>query len=97
LTDADIETLNEPKPRTAMELKELARSRRLVDDQVKTVKVNGALECSNSFCPAFRVGYTVRPRDGQAAVNIGIAGFSALGLDATEDSSNNPTKEDKSR
>ncbi|KAF9987146.1 hypothetical protein BGZ65_004884 [Modicella reniformis] len=71
----------------------LARSRRLVDDQVKTVRVNGALECSNSFCPAFRVGYTLRPRDAQAAVNIGIAGLSALGLDTTEDSSNNPTKD----
>jgi hypothetical protein len=59
----------------------LARSRRLIDNQVKTVNVNGALECCNPACPAFKVGYTVRPRDGQAAVNIAIAGFSALGQD----------------
>jgi hypothetical protein len=56
----------------------LASSRRLVDGKVKVVRVNGAMECCNPACMSFKAGYTVRPRDSQAAVNIAIAGFSAL-------------------
>ncbi|GJJ74906.1 hypothetical protein EMPS_07264 [Entomortierella parvispora] len=59
-----------------------ARSRRLVTTDkgktVNTVLVNGSKECDNTACPAFKNGYTTRPRDTQACVCIGISGFSAI-------------------
>lgn len=58
-----------------------ARSRRIVDGKQKVVSLGGAKECTNPVCPAFKVGYTTRPRDTQACVCIGAAGFSALDLD----------------
>ncbi|KAI8363414.1 hypothetical protein B0O80DRAFT_372813, partial [Mortierella sp. GBAus27b] len=55
-----------------------ARSRRIIQGKEKMVRVHGALECSNPNCPAFREGYTIRPRDAHAAVAIALAGVSAL-------------------
>ncbi|KAF9574018.1 hypothetical protein EC968_007570 [Mortierella alpina] len=57
-----------------------ARSRRMVDGKQKVVSLGGAKECTNPLCPAFKVGYTTRPRDTQACVCIGTSGFSALTL-----------------
>jgi hypothetical protein len=56
------------------------RSRRIVDSvgTQKLINLHGAKESSNSTCPAFRIGYTTRPRDTQACVYIGISGLSAL-------------------
>ncbi|KAF9576093.1 hypothetical protein EC968_000161 [Mortierella alpina] len=55
-----------------------ARSRRMVDGKQKVVSLGGAKECTNPLYPAFKVGYTTRPRDTQACVCIGTSGFSAL-------------------
>jgi hypothetical protein len=63
-----------------------ARSRRIVDSDgtQKMINLNGAKDCCNPLCPAFKIGYVTRPRDTQACVCIGTAGFSALGLDNLE-------------
>lgn len=65
-----------------------ARSRRVVDSNgtQKLVNLHGAKECSNLTCPAFKIGYTTRPRDTQACICIGTSGFSALGLSHDTDS-----------
>ncbi|KAK3825497.1 MAG: hypothetical protein J3Q66DRAFT_278143 [Benniella sp.] len=55
-----------------------ARSRRLINGEIKTVRVHGALECTNPACPSFQEGYTIKPRDPHAAVAIALAGISAL-------------------
>ncbi|KAK3825711.1 MAG: hypothetical protein J3Q66DRAFT_420773 [Benniella sp.] len=55
-----------------------ARYRRTKDGKDQIVRVHGALECTNSDCPSFQIGYTIRPRDAQAAVAIAIAGVSTL-------------------
>ncbi|KAI8350218.1 hypothetical protein B0O80DRAFT_375681, partial [Mortierella sp. GBAus27b] len=54
------------------------RARRMVDGTQKIVNLHGVKECTNPTCPAFRYGYTTRPRDSQACVCIGMAGYSAL-------------------
>ncbi|KAF9319524.1 hypothetical protein BG003_008915 [Podila horticola] len=56
----------------------LARSRRLVDGKLKAVRVNGAVECHNQACPSVQKGYCIKSRDGNAALNIGLAGISTL-------------------
>lgn len=57
---------------------QMARSRRLINGEIKTVRVHGALECINPACPSFQEGYTIKPRDPHAAVAIALAGISAL-------------------
>ncbi|KAF9943724.1 hypothetical protein BGZ70_005507, partial [Mortierella alpina] len=54
----------------------LARSRRLVEGKIKTVYVNGAVECINPDCESVTCGYTTKSRDPHAAVGIAIAGSS---------------------
>jgi hypothetical protein len=56
----------------------LARSRRRIGDKIKTIRVHGALECVNPECSSFKAGYTIKPRDSQAALCIAIAGASCL-------------------
>ncbi|KAI8360969.1 hypothetical protein B0O80DRAFT_374245, partial [Mortierella sp. GBAus27b] len=56
----------------------LASSRRMIDGKAKVVRINGAMQCLNPACISFKAGYSIRPRDSQGAVNIAIAGFSAL-------------------
>lgn len=56
------------------------QSRRIFDGTQKVVNLHGVKEYSNPTCPAFRIGYTTRPRDTQACVCIGMSGFSALNL-----------------
>jgi hypothetical protein len=56
-----------------------ARARRLVGGEMKTVSINGAMECRNQHCESFKVGYSIKSRDGQASFNIGTnAGFTLL-------------------
>ncbi|GJJ73706.1 hypothetical protein EMPS_06064 [Entomortierella parvispora] len=59
-----------------------ARSRRIVGSEkgrtINTVTVNGSKVCFNTACPAYKNGYTTRPRDTQACVCIGISGYSAI-------------------
>ncbi|KAF9578965.1 hypothetical protein BGW38_004979 [Lunasporangiospora selenospora] len=56
----------------------LARARRVIRGEVKTVKVHGAVECVNPKCPSLKCGYSIRPRDVHSAVAIAIAGASNL-------------------
>ncbi|KAF9106577.1 hypothetical protein BGX27_009105, partial [Mortierella sp. AM989] len=55
-----------------------ASSRRIVNSHIRTVSVNGALECVNPDCVSFLVGYTIKSRDAHSAVAIALAGASAL-------------------
>ncbi|CAO3565152.1 unnamed protein product [Mortierella alpina] len=56
----------------------LARSRRVDKTKrlIKTVNVNGAIECYNPDCVSVVCGYVTKPRDPHAAVNIALAGAS---------------------
>ena len=56
----------------------LARARRMREGKMKLVRLNGAVECTNSQCISHRCGYTIRGRDNNAALNIAIAGYSQL-------------------
>lgn len=55
-----------------------AKARRLVDGKVKTLRLNGAVECLNPRCPSRKHRYTIRSRDPHAAAAIAIAGASNL-------------------
>ncbi|KAF9557979.1 hypothetical protein EC968_007327 [Mortierella alpina] len=55
-----------------------ARSRRFINGKVKSVSVHGAVECLNRNCDSFKAGRTIKPRDVNAAMCIGIAGGSTL-------------------
>ena len=57
---------------------QLAQSRRVINGNVKTVKVHGAVECVNPSCDSFKCGYTIKSRDPHASVCIAIAGASCL-------------------
>lgn len=57
---------------------QLARSQRVVGGRAKLVKVHGAIECTNSSCPSFKSGYTIKPRDPHSATCIAVAGASNL-------------------
>lgn len=57
---------------------EKAYARRIVNGQVKMVRVNGALECTNPDCDSFKASYTIKSRDAHSAVAIALAGASAL-------------------
>ncbi|CAO3572405.1 unnamed protein product [Mortierella alpina] len=61
----------------------LARAKRIVNGAVKTVRIHGATECTNSKCTARRVHFTIRPRDAQAAAVIGLSGSACLFYDRT--------------
>lgn len=56
----------------------LARSHHLVDGKLKTVCVNSVVECHNQVCPSVQKGYCIKSRDGNAALNISLAGISTL-------------------
>ena len=56
----------------------LARARRMREGKMKLVRLNGAVECTNSQCISHRCGYTIRGRDNNAALNIAIAGYFQL-------------------
>ncbi|KAF9306604.1 hypothetical protein BGZ74_004967 [Mortierella antarctica] len=56
----------------------LAKSRRIVDGKLKTVRVNGAVQCHNAACPSVQKGFCIKSRDGNAALNIGLAASSTL-------------------
>lgn len=56
----------------------LARAKRQTKKGLRMVRVHGAVECCNPTCVAFRLGYTIRPRDTNAAVNIALAGYTLL-------------------
>ncbi|KAK3806373.1 MAG: hypothetical protein J3Q66DRAFT_119334 [Benniella sp.] len=51
-----------------------AKGRRIVGEEIKTVSINGAMECTNQHCESFQAGYTIKSRDGQASHNIGTTG-----------------------
>lgn len=55
-----------------------ARARRVdrINKTIKTVTVNGTVECVNPNCISFTCGYTIKSRDPHAAVGIAIAGAS---------------------
>ena len=57
---------------------ELARARRIYNGKDVMVRVHGTVECKNSECPSFKVGYTQKARDPHAALAIAITGGSAL-------------------
>lgn len=52
-----------------------AYSRRIKDGKEKLVKVNGAVECTNTKCPSFQHGCSIKGRDANAAVAIALAGL----------------------
>jgi hypothetical protein len=54
----------------------LARARRRIGGDLKTVRVNGATACSNPECRGHECGYTIRGRDTQAAANMCLVGIS---------------------
>lgn len=55
-----------------------AQSRRVIDGKIKTVKVNGTVECLNPECVSFCSGYTMKGRDTHAAVAIAVSGIAKL-------------------
>ncbi|GJJ75259.1 hypothetical protein EMPS_07617 [Entomortierella parvispora] len=57
------------------QLVRLARARRKKDGEMRLVRVHGAIECTNPDCESYKVGYTQRGRDTNAAVNIALAGY----------------------
>ncbi|CAO3572960.1 unnamed protein product [Mortierella alpina] len=56
----------------------LARSKRVDKEKklIKTVNVNGAIECYNPDCVSVVCGYVIKLHDPHAAVNIALAGAS---------------------
>jgi len=56
----------------------LARSRRIINGRITSVKIHGAVECINPSCISFKCGYTIKPRDPHSAIAIAIAGASIL-------------------
>jgi len=54
----------------------LARLRRMREGKLKLVRVNGAIECTNSQYMSYRSGYTIRGRDNNATLNIAIGSCS---------------------
>lgn len=47
-------------------------------EKIRWKMLNGAVECLNGSCPSVQAGCTVKSRDGNAAVNIGLAAASSL-------------------
>lgn len=58
------------------ELVHLAKARRRIGDKWKTMRINGAMVCSNPECRGHKCGHTIRGRDTQATVNICLVGLS---------------------
>ena len=56
----------------------LARGRRIIRGKVKSLRLHGAVHCTNRGCPLVRRGWTIQPRDTNAALCIGISGTSRL-------------------
>jgi hypothetical protein len=54
------------------------RSRRLKGQAIRTVRVHGAVECTNHDCIAVKGRYTIRPRDAHASAVIGLSGLAIL-------------------
>ncbi|KAI8347574.1 hypothetical protein B0O80DRAFT_371519, partial [Mortierella sp. GBAus27b] len=57
---------------------ELVPVKRLVNGVMKQVRCNGAVRCINPDCISVKAGYSVKPRDTNAAMNIALAGASQL-------------------
>ncbi|KAG0346946.1 hypothetical protein BG005_000444 [Podila minutissima] len=56
----------------------LARQWQKKGNEIKFVSIHGAVECTNTDCPSFKKGWTIKPRDVNAAMNIAKAGASNL-------------------
>ncbi|KAF9538417.1 hypothetical protein EC957_006764 [Mortierella hygrophila] len=56
----------------------LSRGRRIRDGELKTVRLNGSVDCKNPTCPRRRAGHGAMGRDANAANNIAIPGASFL-------------------
>jgi hypothetical protein len=54
----------------------LARARRIIRGKVKTVRLHGAVHCTNRRCPLVARGWTIQPRDTNAALCIAMSGTS---------------------
>ncbi|KAF9570598.1 hypothetical protein EC968_001673 [Mortierella alpina] len=57
---------------------QMARSRRVKGQAIRTVRVHGALECTNHECVAVKGRYCIRPRDTHASAVIGLSGVASL-------------------
>ena len=57
---------------------QLVRSRRVKGQAIRTVRVHGAVECTNPDCVAVKGRYTIRPRDTHASAVIGLSGLATL-------------------
>ncbi|CAO3565989.1 unnamed protein product [Mortierella alpina] len=57
---------------------QLVRSRRVKGQAIRTVRVHGAVECTNHDCIAVKGRYTIRPRDAHASAVIGLSGLATL-------------------
>jgi len=55
-----------------------AKTRRLVNGEMKTIRLNGAVECIEPSCPSRKGRHTISSRDPHAAAAIAIAGASNL-------------------
>jgi hypothetical protein len=56
----------------------LAKAVRIVEGKKRWKSINGAVELLNKNCPSVRAGCCVKSRDGNAAMNIGMAVTSVL-------------------
>ncbi|KAF9966018.1 hypothetical protein BGZ70_003529 [Mortierella alpina] len=54
----------------------LARARRIIRGKIKTVRLHGAVHCTNRRCPLVARGWTIQPRDTNAALCIAMSGTS---------------------
>lgn len=56
----------------------LARSSRIVQGKIKSVRVHGAVECMNQNCISVKQGHGIKARDSHSAIAIAISGASIL-------------------